>query len=189
MTGSTATPTVYVALLRAVNLGSHGKVPMAGLRSWCEDLGFGDVATYIQSGNVVFTATGTDEAEVARALGDRVHHECGVRTPVLVRSGDELAAAVAANPLYDDSLDPKMLHLAFLSEAPAADRVAALDPDRSPGDVFVVDGRHVYLHYPGGSGRSKLTNDYLERTLGTVSTARNWNTVRTLLDMARERSA
>lgn len=189
MSGSAATPTVYVALLRAVNLGSHGKVPMAGLRSWCEDLGFGDVTTYIQSGNVVFTATGTDEAEVASALGDRVHHECGVRTPVLVRTGDELAAAVAANPLHDDSLDPKMLHLAFLSEAPAAERVAALDPDRSPPDVFAVDGRHVYLHYPGGSGRSKLTNDYLERTLGTVSTARNWNTVRTLLDMARERES
>lgn len=189
MTGSAATLAVYVALLRAVNLGSHGKVPMAGLRSWCEDLGFGDVATYIQSGNVVFTAVGTDEDEVGVVLGDRIEQECGVRTPVLVRCGDELGDAVAANPLYDPAIEPKFLHVVFLSEAPAADRVAALDPDRSPGDVFAVDGRHVYLHYPGGSGRSKLTNDYLERTLGTVSTARNWNTVVKLHELAREREA
>jgi len=177
----------YVALLRAVNLGSHGKVAMAGLRSWCDDLGFGDVATFIQSGNAVFTAAGTSEDEVARVLGDRIEAECGVRTPVIVRTHDELVAAVAANPLYDPVLDPKMLHLAFLDHTPPAERVAALDPHRSPGDVFAVDGRHVYLHYPNGSGRSKLTNDYLERTLGTISTARNWNTVVKLLELTTER--
>lgn len=185
--------TVHVALLRAVNLGSHGKVPMADLRAWCADLGFTDVATYLQSGNVAFIAEGAadgDEATVAARLGDRIEAGCGVRTPVLVRGPAELADVVAGNPFADEVAagDPKFVHVAFLSEAPAADRITAVDPDRSPGDRCVVQGRHAYLHYPNGSGRSKLTNDYLERTLGVVSTARNWNTVLALEALAAERA-
>lgn len=188
--------TAFLALLRAVNLGPHAKVPMADLRSWCADLGYEDVATYLQSGNVVFRAGGTggpvDEDEVATALGDVIEAGCGVRTPVLVRRLAEIEAVIAETPFADEIAagDPKFVHVAFLSASPDAERVAALDPDRSPGDRVQVIGRHAHLHYPNGSGRSKLTNDYLERTLGLTSTARNWNTVlavRTLVADREER--
>lgn len=178
--------TAFLGLLRAVNLGSHGKVPMADLRSWCADLGYEDAATHLQSGNVVFCAGAAgatdgpvDEGEVATALGEAIEAGCGVRTPVLVRRLPEVHALVAETPFAAELAvgDPKYVHVAFLSAVPDADRVAALDPDRSPGDRVQVIGRHAHLHYPNGSGRSKLTNDYLERTLGVTSTARNWNTV------------
>ncbi|MCB1004711.1 MAG: DUF1697 domain-containing protein [Acidimicrobiales bacterium] len=181
----------HLALLRAVNLGSHGKVPMADLRAWLTDLGYGDVATHLQSGNAVFTAEGLDEDAVAAAVGDAIEAGCGVRTPVLVRGLADLEAVVAETPFGSELAagDPKFVHVAFLSAAPDAERVAALDPARSPGDRAVVVGRHVHLHYPNGSGRSKLTNDYLERTLGVTSTARNWNTVLAVRDLLAEREA
>lgn len=186
--GSTgAAASTYVALLRAVNVGGRGKVAMADLREWCDDIGFEDAVTYIQSGNVVFSSPVTDVAGLSVALADRIEAGCGVRTSVIVRPASELAEVAASNPFLVPGAEPRRLHVAFLADAPAAERVAALDPDRSPPDAFAVAGRHVYLSYPNGSGRSKLTNDYLERTLATVATARNWNTVTKLVELA-ERS-
>ena len=180
---------VYVALLRAVNVGGQGKVPMAELRAWCGDLGYDDVVTYIQSGNVVFRASATDEGQVSSALADRIEQECGVRTSVMVRRTHDLESVMDDNPFLAPGVEPRTLHVAFLADTPSGEAIAGLDPDRSPPDQFAVDGRHVYLHYPDGSGRSKLTNDYLERGLGTVSTARNWNTVTKLVDLARAAGA
>lgn len=182
-----AAMSTYVALLRAVNVGGRGKVAMADLRGWCDDIGFKDAVTYIQSGNVVFSAPVTDEERLSVALADRIEAGCGVRTSVIVRPASEMAELAGSNPFLVPGAEPRRLHVAFLADAPAAERVAALDPDRSPPDSFVVSGRHVYLSYPNGSGRSKLTNEYLERTLSTVATARNWNTVTRLVELA-ERS-
>ena len=105
-----------------------------------------------------------------------------MRIAVVVRSGAELAAVAGRNPFLAAGADrdPATLHVAFLSERPAAAAMATLDPDRSPPDAFAVDGREVYLSYPNGSGRSRLTLDYLERRLGVEGTARNWRTVQRL---------
>lgn len=101
---------------------------------------------------------------------------------VIVRAAAELTAIADRNPFLatGQKLDPAMLHVAFLSEHPAAAAVATLDPDRSPPDAFVVDGREVYLSYPNGSARTRLTLDYLERRLRAQGTARNWRTVQRL---------
>ena len=100
----------------------------------------------------------------------------------MIRSAAELAAVAATNPFLDEEpdRDAKTLHVAFLSARPTAAAVAKLDPDRSPPDAFAVHGREVYLSYPDGSGRSRLTLDYLEKTLGVTGTARNWRTVQRL---------
>ena len=100
----------------------------------------------------------------------------------MIRSAAELAAVAATNPFLDTEpdRDARTLHVAFLSKRPAAAAVAKLDPHRSPPDAFAVLGREVYLSYPDGSGRSRLTLDYLERALGVTGTARNWRTVRRL---------
>lgn len=170
----------HVLLLRAINVGGTAKLPMADLRRMLEALGCTDVRTYIQSGNVALRAPARLAARLPAALEDAIEEERGFRRPVLLRSEAEIRAVLADNP-FPDVEDHKQLHVAFLGDAPAPDRV--IDPARSPGDRFALRGRELYLHYPNGVGRSKLDNAYLERALGTTSTMRNWRTVGALVDL------
>ena len=172
--------TSYVALLRGINVGGSNKVPMADLRALFDALGYPDAQTYIQSGNVVFSARAGESALVT-AIEGAIEEAFSLRVPVVIRSRAQLAAVASASPF--DGAAPTAVHVAFLSGFPTVASVAALDPDRSPPDTFAVVDREVYLHYPNGSGRSKLTLDYLERVLGVRATARNWNTVTKLLAM------
>lgn len=172
--------TAYVALLRGINVGGSNKVAMADLRAMFGALGYEDAQTYIQSGNVVFTAKATEAALVRRIEG-AITKTFSLQIRVMVRSKAQLASVLAADPFAGAA--PTLAHVAFLSARPSAKKVAALDPHRSPPDVVAVIGREVYLHYPNGSGRSKLTGAYLERVLGTTATARNRNTVTKLLAM------
>jgi uncharacterized protein (DUF1697 family) len=173
-----------VALLRAINVGGRNLVSMADLAAIFVDAGCADVRTYIQSGNVVFGATPGCAGRVARVVSTALEERFGFSAPVVVRTGEEVAAVAAGNPFLGTGADPAHLHVAFLAEAPGAARAASLDPARSPGDSFVVRGRGVYLHLPGGVAKSKLTSAYLDKALGTVSTARNWRTVLKLAEMA-----
>ena len=172
--------TAYVALLRGVNVGGSTKMQMADLRAMFAANGFADSQTYIQSGNVVFSATAT-EAALVHTLEDAIAKTFSLQIPVVVRSKVQLTAVLAADPFPDAA--PNMAHVAFLSAKPPAKAIAGLDPDRSPPDVFTVAGREVYLYYPNGSGRSRLTGDYLERVLGVRVTVRNRNTVSKLLSL------
>ena len=173
--------TAYVALLRAVNLGGTNRVPMAELRTALCARGFENVSTILASGNVLLRST-EPERVVAEQVGDTIEESFGLRIGVVVRSAAELMAIVGRNPFLTTGVDhdPATLHVAFLSEQPAAAAAATLDPDRSPPDAFAVDGRVVYLSYPNGAGRSRLTLDYLERRLGVDGTARNWRTAQRL---------
>lgn len=174
----------HVALLRGVNVGGKNKLPMKDLVALAEEAGAKAPRTYIQSGNLVFEAS----AAAARAFPRRLEAALaarGLRVPVVLRSADELVAAVAGNPWLARGAEPKALHVAFLAAAPEPARLAALDPARSPPDALEARGRDLFLHLPNGVGRTKLTNDYLDRTLGTTSTVRNWNTVLALLALAR----
>ncbi len=172
----------YVALLRGVNVGGKNKLPMADLRDIFTAAGYAAVQTYIQSGNVVFEAAPDLAERMPEIVTGAVRRRFGYETAVVVRSREELRQVVASNP-FDTSGDPRLLHVAFLENAPGAEAVSRLDPERSPPDAFAVRGRNVYLHYPNGVARSKLTNEYLAAQLQSVSTMRNWRTVLTLLDM------
>lgn len=176
--GAPESGATHVALLRAVNVGGANRVPMAALRIALSDRGLGPVSTVLQSGNVLFRTDDPEHVAVTR-IRDAVADAFDLDVGVVVRSASELAAVVGRNPFFatGSDLDPATLHVAFLSEHPAADVVASLDPDRSRPDVFAASGREVYLSYPKGSGRSRLTLDYLERQLGVTGTARNWRTV------------
>jgi uncharacterized protein (DUF1697 family) len=171
-----------VALARAINVGGR-TVPMADLRHLVESLGHTGAATYVQSGNVVFQpakrVTATTVAELQNAFAARFGFACSF----ILRTAAELRAVVAACPFPEAGDDPRTVHVGFFAAPPTRERTAKLDPQRSPGDRFVVDGSHIYVHYPNGQGRSKLTLDYLERTLGVAGTMRNWRTVLALLDL------
>jgi uncharacterized protein (DUF1697 family) len=175
--------TTYLAMLRGINVGGHAKVPMAELRATFLDLGYDDVATYIQSGNVLFGASdgaATVHAAVEAALESRF----GLALAVVLRSRAQLGAVVKANPLTRAGRDPAKLHVTFLSAPPPSSRVNALDPRGFLPDEFEVSGREVYLHCPDGYGRTKLNNTFLERKLGGPATTRSWKTVMTLVQMA-----
>ena len=173
----------FVALLRGINVGGTAKVPMGQLKSLFSSLGHQDVATYIQSGNVVFRCAADDEREVAASIERRIAETFAVSPRVLLRTPAELEAIARSNPYLGRQADHTKLHVVFLDGSPAASAVAELDPDRSPPDEFSVQRREIYLHLPKGSGRSKLTVDYFERRLGVAATARNWKTVLKLLQL------
>ena len=172
----------WVALLRAVNVGGRNRLPMEALSGFFEAAGCSAVRTVIQSGNVRFRAT----TAVARAVPDRVaariEKAYGHRPPMVIRSAAELAAVLRGNPLQLQGFDEELLHVVFLLDRPAAAAVKALDPGRSLGDRFVVKGREVFLFLPRGVSGTRLTPDYLDRTLGTMGTWRNWRTVRRVVE-------
>jgi uncharacterized protein (DUF1697 family) len=170
--------TAMVALLRGINVGGKGKLPMAQLREMVEGCGFTDVSTYIQSGNVVFRSPDADTDAAAAAVAAAVAAGSDVTTTVVVRTAGELASVVADNPFLARGEDPAQLHVVFLGpddEPPLPDDPSALAPDEA-----VPVGSEVHLFLPNGAGRSKLA-----AKVGRVGTTRNWRTTLTLLDMAR----
>ena len=175
---------VFAALLRAVNVGGANKVPMAELREALTKAGYRDVATYIQSGNVVLSHAKKTDDDVARDVKRVIAKEWGHDVGVVVRSHAELAAIAKKGHGYGE-VPPNRVHVVFLSGAPTKAAIAALDPNRSPPDVYEVRGQELYWHTPDGAGKSKVSMDWLERKLGVVGTARNWNTVLKLEEMTR----
>ncbi len=176
-----------VALLRGVNVGGRNILPMKELVAAMGLLGLDGAKTYIQSGNIVFRATrahGT-ESELRVKLEGCIEETFGLRVPVVLRTARELAEVVASNPFFARGANEEALHVAFLAVLPTASAVATLDSLRSPPDEFVVHKREIFVHCPGGLGKTKLTNAYFDRQLKTTSTVRNWRTVKTLLAMTR----
>lgn len=175
----------YAALLRGINLGARNKVAMGDLRALVAGLGCEDVATYVQSGNVVFKSS-TPRAQLHAALEGQIRRALGLELVVVLRTKAELAKLVAGNPFSGRGREPK-LHVTFLAETPPRARVRALETFDSGADELRVAGKHVYLHLPGGYGRSKLSNAFFEQQLGVAATTRNWNTVTKLAELTAER--
>jgi uncharacterized protein (DUF1697 family) len=173
----------YVALLRGVNVGGKNLLPMKELAVLCREVGCEDVRTYIQSGNVLFRARSGEAEEVAVRVRDEILARFGIRSPVVVRSAGEMRRVLQGNPFIAAGAPEDALYVLFLADEPSAERVASLDPKRSAVDAFAVVGREVYLHLPGGAANTKLTNAYFDGRLATVSTGRNWRTVKTLTEM------
>lgn len=184
----------HVALLRGINVGGQNRVAMSDLRGIVTALGYDDVATYIQSGNVVFGSPPKNQAEVADALQREIAARLGVNPLVVVLSREELATVITSNP-YPHETNPTCLHAVFHRDVLTADAIIAVAAaaqrarDRGSRDQATAVGRTVFLHTPNGLGRSELAEQLARpgpRTpAGTAGTARNWATVtrlRALLD-------
>jgi uncharacterized protein (DUF1697 family) len=169
---------VVISMLRGVNVGASHRIAMAELRAVYESLGHRDVQTYVQSGNVVFRARNVSAAKIEEAI----ERKFGFRSPVILRSADELRDVVARNPF--DGVAPERLLVWFLAGDPgeeARQKVRSMPP--VPEEVR-VDGREVYIHYTNGMARPKLSMAAVEKALKVAGTGRNWNTVTKLLAMA-----
>jgi uncharacterized protein (DUF1697 family) len=166
----------FVAVLRAVNVGGTGKLPMSDLKEICEELGFGAVRTYIASGNVVFSSR-KSEAAIKAALEKRLETYAGKPVGVLVRSAAEMAQVLADNPFPKAA--PNRTMAVFLDRAPPADTLAGIRGQRD--EEIKLGRREIYIHYGAGMGSSKLVI-----AAAKTGTARNMNTVATLARMAAE---
>jgi uncharacterized protein (DUF1697 family) len=175
--------TSYLALLRGINVGGKKKVPMKELRDLVEGSGFEDVSTFLQSGNLLLKAGSTGKEKLAAGLEASLKKTFGFDIAVMLRTQADLRRVLKGDPFGTKEADYGKVHVVFL-EAPASpSAVKKLDPDRSPPDEFVVKRDHIYMRFPNGSGRSKLTLDYFERLLGTRGTARNLRTVTKALEL------
>ncbi len=179
---------VAIALLRAVNVTGHNMIKMDALRSLCGSLGLQHAQTYVQSGNVVFRTRARDTVPLARRMEEAIEGSFGFRPAVMIRTLDELRGVVARNPFAARGFAPAKLLVTFLAAGPSPEAVARiaaipLAPGAGPEELS-LDGRELYIHYPNGAGRSKLAPAVIERALRTPGTARNWNTVTKLVEIA-----
>lgn len=178
----------YLALLRGINVGGHNKIAMADLREVATALGHADVATYIQSGNLLFTSSAADANGLADALQAEIADRLGVRPAVVVISGPDLVRVIADNP-YPADVNPKCLHAVFRRDLVDEDGIAAVaaavHKSRLSGsnDDAAVVGRTMYLYTPDGLGRSELAAQLTRSSVQAAGTARNWATVTKLKEM------
>jgi uncharacterized protein (DUF1697 family) len=178
---------IYISMLRGINVGGHKRIKMDQLRKSFEALGFEQVRTYIQSGNVVFKAGKLSPAALSKKIEERILRDFGFSVSVVSRTVDEMGNAIANNPfLNQPGIDQEKFHVTFLSEAPAPAAMAklanlTLAPDRSS-----CLGKEIYLYLPNGVSQSSLMKNPLDRVLSVVTTTRNWNTVNQLARMCAE---
>ncbi|MDP9463788.1 MAG: DUF1697 domain-containing protein [Actinomycetota bacterium] len=176
---------IWIVLLRGINVGGANKLAMTDLKALLSSLGHTNVSTYIQSGNVVLTSPRSDRATLAVEISTAVERTHGLIISVVLRTPEELRAALAANPFAAEA-DGSRVMITFLSGTPSPDAISKLEADRFVPDRFELRGSELYAHYPNGAGRSKMTLDYFEKRLGVRGTARNLNTVAKLIGLAAD---
>lgn len=181
---------VVISLLRGVNVGGHNQIKMEVLRDLCRSLKFQAPQTYLQSGNALFHASSQNLAQVSKLLGTAIERKLGFRPDVVVRTVPELRDVIAQNPFGKrQGLNPGKLTVTFLAAAPVNSvRKELLAMDIAPEELHVRD-RELYIYFPNGQGRSKLSWSRVERILNLPFTTRNWNTVTKLLQLGESLEA
>jgi uncharacterized protein (DUF1697 family) len=181
---------VIVSILRGVNVGGHNKIKMEALRAHCESLGLRDPQTYVQSGNVVFRTKERNLAALAMRMENTIEQSFGFRTPVILRTTSELRDVIARNPFGKRrGIDPSKLLVTFLASEPSAEAREQVLKIKTEPEELHIDGREVYMYFPNGLARPKLSWVTVEKKLKTSGTGRNWNTVTKLLEMAERLEA
>jgi uncharacterized protein (DUF1697 family) len=176
--------TSHIALLRGVNVGGN-VLRMEHVRAVLTNLGLADVKTYLQSGNVLFTAP-RPAAKLAQLIEAELGGEARLPVSVIIRTPAQLGRIIDANPfLKEAGVDARTLHVTFLADRPPKPGLAALGAVKSGADRWHAAGTEIYLHCPDGYGRTKLNNTAIERLLSVRATTRNWNTVKALYEMSR----
>ncbi|MEU8136390.1 DUF1697 domain-containing protein [Streptodolium elevatio] len=179
----TTRTTRYIALLRGINVGGHNKVPMAELRALLADIGYADAKTLLQSGNAVFTAPATATAKVAKAVETTLAAKYGTDIAVMVRTADEIRAAVDANPL--DVGHPSKFLVVFYADPVDRTKLEGFDASAHAPEEMALSEREIYYNFPEGMRDAKLPI-VVERKLKVRGTGRNWATVTKLLALAEE---
>jgi len=178
---------VYVSMLRGINVGPHKRMKMEKLRLSFEALGFEQVKTFIQSGNVVFRAKKISTSALSKKIEKQIADDFGFPVSVITRSAEELGAAIENNPfLKRPAIDHEKLHVMFLSEAPASEAGKKLEELTIAPDQCIGLGNEVYFYFPNGVSGSVLMKKPVDKILAVATTTRNWRTVNSLNQMCRD---
>ena len=177
--------TTFISILRGINVSGQKRIKMDALRKMYENLGFRNVTTYVQSGNVVFTSNGIEINALEQTISRQIEKDFGFDVPVIVLMADNLKQIIDNNPFAKNpNKDPAFLHVTFLSsKSDCCDFKTIKDKKQPEEDVFFTD-KAVYLYCPNGYGQTKLTNNFLESKLKVTTTTRNWKTTNELLKIS-----
>lgn len=179
--------TTYISILRGINVSGHRLIKMDVLRHLYADLGFTNVQTYIQSGNVVFQNKETRLQDLEKKIAKKIFEQFGFEVPVLVKEIDELKKIIKNNPFIGDKTkDTSYLHLTFISAQPEKTNFDKIKEVQYQPEEFELLDKTIYLYCPNGYGNSKLTNSFFESKLKVVATTRNWKTTNELLNIAKK---
>jgi uncharacterized protein (DUF1697 family) len=181
---------VGISLLRAVNLASHNRIKMEDLRALHESLGLREVQTYVQSGNVIFRTGERDLLRLSRRIENAIERKFGFRPDVIIRTTSDLRNVIAQNPFAARrGIDPSKLLVIFLATDPSPEAREKILSIKADPEELRIDRRELYIYFPNGLARPKLSAALIEKTLKIPGTGRNWNTVRKLLEMAEKLEA
>lgn len=177
----------YISILRGINVSGSNLLKMDLLREMCKDLGFRNVNTYIQSGNVVFQYDESPMEELEQLISTEILKRSGMNVPVLVREYSELKSISEQNPfLQENKADISALYITFLSSYPADRLLQRLKNSSYLPEEFVISGRTVYLYCPNGYGKARLSNSFFENKLKVKATTRNMNTLSELIKIGKQ---
>jgi len=178
---------VFISMLRGVNVGGHNRVNMTELSALYESLGFDTPRTYVQSGNVIFRTSEKNAASISKKIQDGIERTFGFRPAVVLRTAPELKKAIDANPFAGRrDIVPGKLLVTFLAADPGPDGLRRLAAFKSHPEELHLKGSELYIYFPNGAGRSKLPWSSVEKLVGVTGTARNWNSVSKMLEIAVE---
>ena len=177
---------IYIAMLRGINVGGNKRIKMDQLRKLCEALGFEQVKTYIQSGNVVFKTGKVSPAILSKRIEERIVADFGFSVSVISRTMDELGKTIENNPFLKEPVDVEKLHVAFLSDVPTPAALKKLETLSVAPDRSSCCGKEIYLYLPNGVSQSFWMKTPLDRVLSVVTTTRNWKTVTSLHKMCQD---
>ncbi len=174
-------------MFRGINVAGHKIIKMQNLRTSFEELGFRRVRTYVQSGNVIFETEKTSSKSLSKSIEGRILSEFGFPVPLVLRTSGEMKQVVGDNSfLGEKGIDDSKLHVTFLSAFPSGTALRRLEGLNALPDRFLIKGREVYLYCPNGYGRTKISNNTLEKLLSVEATTRNWRTVNALAKNSSE---
>ena len=179
---------IYISMLRGINVGGHKKVKMVELKNLYESLGFNDVKTYIQSGNIIFKTNNkyNSSSVLIKKIELTIKEVYGFEVHVFIRSITELERIIKTNPFIE--LDASKLHVTFLSDHPTNINIKEINKVKNEIEKYFFFDKEIYLFLPKGYGRTKLSNDFFEKKLSVNATTRNWRTVNNLLNIAKSLS-
>jgi uncharacterized protein (DUF1697 family) len=175
---------VYLSILRGINVSGQKKILMAELKKLYEELGFKNVKTFIQSGNVVFESK--SDTKLAKKIEQKISEQYNFDVPVIIRTTEEMQQVINANPfLKQKNIDTTKLHVTYLSGIPQQEHITKANTYAYEPDQFIISGKEVYLYCPNGYGNTKLTNNFFENKLKVTATTRNWKTTNELLSIMK----
>ena len=179
--------TTYISILRGINVSGQKIIKMDALRKVYENIGLKNVTSYVQSGNVVFTATTIDANKLELMISAEIKKGFGFDVPVIVLPVAKLKEVIENNPfLKDRNKDTSFVYVTFLASKPDPYNAQTVEDKKGTGEEIFFTDNAVYVYCPGGYGRTKLTNNFIEKKLNVGATTRNWKTTNELLKIAHQ---